>query len=100
VASSSLWYFSICKLYSFRKKLLNLKYVFRFSLQRLSETFLILGRSEREVIKNGYWSSCKEPVILFRFSLALNFLARLSKITHIKFHDNSFVGADLFHSDK
>jgi hypothetical protein len=69
------------------------KYLFRFSLQSLYEIFLILRRSERDVLKNANWSSCKEPIIIFRFSLALNFLARLSKITHIQFHDNPFSGS-------
>jgi len=32
------------------KKLLNVKYVFRFSLQLLSETFLIRRRTERDII--------------------------------------------------
>ena len=36
----------------FEKKLLNMKCAFRFSLQLLSETFFILRRNERDMIKN------------------------------------------------
>jgi hypothetical protein len=38
----------------FEKKLLNTKCVFWFSLHLLSETFLILGRIERDIIKKIY----------------------------------------------
>jgi hypothetical protein len=37
------------------KKLLNIKCVFWFSLQLLSETFLILRRNERDMVKNECW---------------------------------------------
>ena len=35
-------------------ELVNIKRVFRDSLQLLSETFLILGRTERDIIRNVY----------------------------------------------
>jgi hypothetical protein len=43
----------------FEKMLLNIKCVFWFSLQFLSETFLISRRTERDMIKNVYWCSCE-----------------------------------------
>jgi len=51
----------------FGKKLLNTKCVFWFSLQVLSETFLVLRRIQRDMIKNVCWYSCKVTVILLRF---------------------------------
>jgi hypothetical protein len=43
----------------FGKKKLSTKFVFWFSLRLLCETFLILTRIERDIIKNVYWSLCK-----------------------------------------
>ena len=51
----------------FRKKLLNIKCMLWFSRQLLSEAFLILKRSERDVINYVYRSSCTIPAILVRF---------------------------------
>jgi hypothetical protein len=51
----------------FGKKFIEHKNVFWFSLQSLSETFLILRRNERDMIKNVYWSSCKIRIIIVRF---------------------------------
>jgi hypothetical protein len=51
----------------FRKQLLDIKFVFWFSLQHLLETFLVLRRAERDMIKNVYWSLCKVSFILARF---------------------------------
>ena len=60
--------------------MLDIKCVFRFSLQPFSETFLILRRTEWDIIKNVYWSSYKVPVFLVRFKWDLNCLDRLSKV--------------------
>ena len=49
-----------------KKKLLNMKYECRFSPQLLSETFLILGRNELDIIINVQTASSKAPVISAR----------------------------------
>ena len=55
------------KWHDFRKKLLDIKCVFRFSLQLLSKSFLILRRIWRDTVINVRTSSCKVPVILVAF---------------------------------
>jgi hypothetical protein len=51
----------------FRKKCMNIKCMFWISLQRLSETFLILRSIQWDIIKNVRKFSCKVHVILVRF---------------------------------
>jgi hypothetical protein len=54
------------KWHRFRKTFLNIKYVFRISLQLLSEIFFTPKRLERCMIVNVYWSLCKVHVIIVK----------------------------------
>ena len=75
VACSSLPYFSTLSHKQHpRKRLLNMKCVFGFSLQLLSDTFLILSRNERDISVNAHTSSRKVLVFHGRFRRNLNFL--------------------------
>jgi hypothetical protein len=95
VICPAIQYFSTShKRHDFRKKKKSdMKCVFWFSLQLLSETFLILRKTERDEIKNVYWFSCKVRVIFVRIEWNLIFLDRFSKNTHIQFHENPSSGS-------
>jgi hypothetical protein len=74
--------------------------VFRFILQLLSETFLILRRTERDIITHVHRSSCKVPVILVGHQWNLSFLNTFSKNTQISnLMKNCPVGAE-FHAGR
>jgi len=76
------------------KKSLNIKCVFWFSLPLLSETLIILRRTERHVTKNVNRSSCKMPVILVKFEWNLAFFLQIfEKYSNAKFHENLFSGS-------
>jgi len=49
------------------KKIIEHEMCVLVSLQRLCGTFLILRRTERDMIRNVYCSSRKAPVIVVRF---------------------------------
>ena len=70
VACPALQYFFLTlshKQQDFRKMSLNIKYEFLFSLHLLSETLLILRRTERDMIINAYWFICEVTVTVVRF---------------------------------
>jgi len=85
----------------FRKYLQNTKCAFCFSLIILSETFLILRRIQRFVMKNAKRYSFKVPAIIFRFYSNLNFPYKFSKNLLISnFTNIRPVGAEFFHADR
>ena len=54
------------KIFGGREAIWNTKCVFRFSPQLLSEKFLILRKTQRDIIINVSKYSCKVPVIIVR----------------------------------
>jgi hypothetical protein len=50
--------------YFLKKQIIELKMCVLFSLQLLSETFLVIRRIQRDMVKNVRWFSCKVPGIL------------------------------------
>jgi hypothetical protein len=74
-----------------------------FSLQRLPETFFVLRRIKRDMIKYVYTVclNVKYHFFLLRFKWNLNFLDRFSKNTKLSnFMKVHTVGAELFHTDR
>jgi len=74
----------------FKKKILNIKRVFWFSLQLLSETLLILRRCQRDTINKVSSSSRKLLVILVGFQCNFNFIGIFSKILKCQISLKSF----------
>jgi hypothetical protein len=73
--------------------------VFWFFLQILSETFLILRRTKRDIIINVHRSSCKVPLFVWDFN-ELEFLNKFSKnIQMSKLTKIRPVVAELFRAD-
>ena len=87
-----------------KKRSLNTKCVFWFSVQLLSETFLVLRRTERDMIKNVYRSSCKVNSCYCQIVMKLEFsrqIFRKKKILkyQISWKSVSPLRAE-FHSDE
>ena len=87
------------------KNLLTVKCLFWFSLQLLSETFLIVRRTQRDILihvhkslrvkQTFFLSHCKETCIF-----STDFRKKKKKLNYsTKFHKIRPVGAELFHMD-
>jgi len=81
----------------FKTKLLNTKCAFWFPLQLLSGTFLVLRRTERDVIIYIYiyilvfiYSNRHSCQILMKFEFSRQFL---EKYSNTSFHENPFLGS-------
>jgi hypothetical protein len=83
------------------KKLLNVKCVFWFPVQLLSETFLILSRIQRDIIINVHMSLCKVPLLLSDFNetwiFSTDFRKILKKSNLMKIRP---VRGELLHADE
>ena len=77
-------------------KLLNTECVLLFSLQMSPETFPILRRNERDMIKNAHWSSYKVPVVLVRFFMKPEFSKNIQIPNFMKIRP---VGPEMFHAN-
>jgi hypothetical protein len=82
-----------------KKKLLNTKYVFLFSLQLLSETSLILRRNERDMIKQCIMVFTQSTLHSCPFVMKLEFSRQIFEKYSFNFMKIRPVGAELFHAD-
>jgi hypothetical protein len=82
-----------------KNNLLNTKSVFWFSLRLLSETFLILRRTERDIITHVHGSS-SYVLILSYFNLNWYVETDFRKILKCLFMESHLVGAELFRTDR
>jgi hypothetical protein len=68
-----------------------------FSITFFSDTFLILRRTERDMIKNVYWSLCKKNPYFCHTSMLMKHVSKSTQIQNvIKIR---VVGAEVFHAD-
>jgi len=74
--------------HDFRKMFLNIKCLFWFSPQSLSQTFLILRRTERYMIKNTLVFMLKYPLSLSDFNVLGFSRLIFEKYSNIKSHEN------------
>jgi hypothetical protein len=72
----------------FGEKILNIKCVFWFSVQLLSEIFLMIRRIQWDIIINVHRSSCKVPLLLSDINETWVFSQIFEPYLNMKFHEN------------
>ena len=83
-----------------KKKLLNIKCVFWFPLQLLSEAFLIMRKTEWDIITKIHSLSCKIAFIIVRFQWKFNLIYSFpKKRNQYLIKKIRPVGAEFFHAD-
>jgi len=70
----------------FGKTLQKTKCLFWFSLQLLSETFLILSRNKRDMIPNVYRFSCRVPLLLSDILILILLISEILLKMYIGLH--------------
>ena len=106
---SHLWPVRLCQTFThylinctiIEHKLLNIKFLFWFSLQILSEKLLIVGRNERNIIINAHNFHVKFPLFLPDFNETWISSTDFRKILKISiFMKMDQAGADMFTADR
>jgi len=100
VACLAASYFSTlsCKLHDVREKVIERKMCILIFPTTLSETLLIQGRSQRDIVICVHRSYVKYPLFLSDFINNLEFSPQIfEKYSSVKFHENPSKWAELFH---
>ena len=94
LSGSTLFFHISSQTERFKKKCYWTQNVFRLFLQLVSETYLMLRRNERDIIKNVYWYSYKKGPLLSDFNAPYIFSIDFrKKYSNIKFHENPSTGS-------
>jgi hypothetical protein len=93
MAGPTLQYFShfLIKIRVFKKEVIEYKMCVLIFSTLLSETFLILRRNERDLVKNVYWSSCKVNVMHPDFNETWAFWSYFRKTLKYEISWKSFI---------
>ena len=93
LSNSTIFLHIISQRSRFSKHILSTKCVFWFSLQLLSETFLVLRRIGRDIIINVYWCSVQYRYCCQHLMELLISQQVFEKCSNIRYHENPSSGS-------